>query len=232
MPLAPLIRRFFVWLIMLVGMQIVTAQETIKPTASKSIEDKKAAPSKEETKWKPLLEVGSFKGWEFTNFGGEAAVEWNEGVIRFDRGEPMTGINMTTKDFPKENYEMRWKATRIDGSDFFAGVTFPVGSEFCSLICGGWGGGLVGLSSINGNDASENETTGFHKFKNKQWYSFRVRVDKQHLTAWIDDEEIFKVEREEKKFSTRAEVFKCKPVGYCVFQSIVDVKDWEYQTFE
>jgi len=178
------------------------------------------------------MEKDSLKGWEITNFGGEGTAEVNEGVLRLDRGEPMTGVTTIRKDFPKENYEMRWKASRVDGSDFFAGVTFPVGDEFCSLICGGWGGGLVGLSSINGNDASENESTGFRQFKNKQWYAFRVRVDKQHITAWIDDEEIIKVEREGKKFSLRGEVFKSKPLGYCVFQSIVDVKEWEYQSVE
>ena len=101
-----------------------------------------------------------------------------------------------------------------------------------SLICGGWGGGLIGLSSINGNDASENETTGFHQFKNKKWYAFRVRVDKKHITVWIDDKETIQVERENNKFSLRGEVFKSKPVGYCVFQSIVDIKEWEYQAVE
>lgn len=188
--------------------------------------------SKEKSKWKPLMEKDSLKGWEISNFGGEGEVEIKEGVMRLERGEPMTGVTTISKEFPKDNYEMRWKASRIDGSDFFAGVTFPVGDEFCSFICGGWGGGLVGLSSINGNDASENETTGFHQFKNKQWYAFRIRVDKKHITAWIDDKEMLKVERENKKFSLRGEVFKSKPLGYCVFQSIVDVKEWEYQTVE
>lgn len=194
--------------------------------------EKSGEKSKEQSKWKPLMEKDSLKGWEISNFGGEGEVEMKEGVLRLERGEPMTGITTIRKDFPKENYEMRWKASRIDGSDFFAGVTFPVGEEFCSFICGGWGGGLVGLSSINGNDAAENETTGFQQFKNKQWYAFRLRVDKKRITAWIDDKEILQVERENKKFSLRGEVFKSKPLGYCVFQSIVEVKDWEYQMVE
>ena len=33
------------------------------------------------------------------------------------------------KDFPKENFEIRWEANRLDGSDFFVGITFPVGDE-------------------------------------------------------------------------------------------------------
>jgi len=208
------------------------AQEPSKKVIPQPPESSKIVQKEAESKWKPLMEKDSLKGWEITNFGGEGTAEVNEGVLRLDRGEPMTGVTTIRKDFPKENFEMRWKASRVDGSDFFAGVTFPVGDEFCSLICGGWGGGLVGLSSINNSDASENETTGFHTFKNKQWYAFRVRVDKKNVTAWIDDKEILKVEREGKKFSLRGEVFKCKPLGYCVFQSIVDVKEWEYQSVE
>ena len=233
MLLNTLVRRLSVGLsITLLATQIAIAQEAKKKALPKPPNDEKVVPKIAESKWKPLFEKDSLKGWEITNFGGEGTVEINEGVLRLDRGEPMTGVTIIRKDFPKENFEMRWKASRVDGSDFFAGVTFPVGDEFCSLICGGWGGGLVGLSSINGNDASENETTGFRQFKNKQWYAFRVRVDKKHITVWIDDEEVIKTEREGKKFSLRGEVFKSKPVGYCVFQSIVDVKEWEYQMVE
>ena len=208
------------------------AQDPTKKAVPSPLKEAKAVPEKELSKWKPLFEKDSLKGWEVTNFGGEGSVDLTDGVMRFERGEPLTGVTLIRKDFAKENFEMRWKASRVEGSDFFAGLTFPVGDEFCSLICGGWGGGLVGLSSINGNDASENETTGFRQFKNKQWYGFRVRVDKQHVTAWIDGEEVIKVEREGKRFSLRGEVFKSKPLGYCVFQSIVDIKEWEYQTIE
>lgn len=60
---------------------------------------------------------------------------------------------------PVMNYELSLEAMRVDGSDFFCGLTFPVGSNFCSFIVGGWGGGVVGLSSLNSEDASQNETT-------------------------------------------------------------------------
>ncbi|MEQ1825392.1 MAG: family 16 glycoside hydrolase [Pirellula sp.] len=206
-----------------------SAQEAKKTNSDNAVAikdgDKKA-------KWKTLLEPDSLKGWEITNFGGEGTVDRSEGVLKLGIGDPLTGITLKSKDFPKENYELQWKANRVEGSDFLAGVTFPVGNEHCSFIAGGWGGGLVGLSSINGNDASENETASFHNFKNKQWYSFRVRVDKTHITAWIDDKEVAHVEREPGKFSLRAEVLKSRPLGYCAFQSVVEVKDWEYRVLE
>lgn len=209
------------------------AQEKSIPNSPESQKGAKAEEKKDESKkdskWTPLLKSDSLDGWEITNFGGEGAVEVREGVLMLERGDPMTGIHSKKKDFPQENYEMRWKARRSDGSDFFVGITFPVGKEFCSLICGGWGGGLVGISSINGNDASENETSGFRDFKNNKWYSFRVRVDKKQIKAWIDDQEVVSVDREGKSFSVRAEVMASRPLGYCVFQSVCEIKDWEYQ---
>ena len=79
-------------------------------------------------------------------------------------GDPFTGINWTN-DFPKMNYEVALDAMRVMGSDFFCGLTVPVGDTFCSLIVGGWGGSLVGISSLDGMDASENETTKFISFE-------------------------------------------------------------------
>lgn len=193
--------------------------------------DDAPAPKKEE-KWIPLLEKNSLEGWESTNFGGEGSVEIKEGVLTLGRGDPLTGVHTKKKDLPTDRYEMRWKAKRADGTDFFAGVTFPIGKDHCSFICGGWGGGLVGISSINGNDASENETSSFRDFKNGKWYSFRIRVDNKVLKAWIDDEEVVSVVREGKSFSVRAEVMSSRPLGYCAFQSVVEVKEWEYRVLD
>ena len=139
---------------------------------------------------------------------------------------------MSLMGVDSENFEMQWKAQRLDGSDFFVGITFPVGKEHCSLIVGGWGGGLVGISSIDGNDASENETASYRNFKNGQWYEFKVRVDAKNITVWIDNEQILEVPRGERKFSVRAEVMRSRPLGYCVFQSKVTVKDWVYRTID
>lgn len=196
-------------------------------------------PAKQESKkedpkiqWKKLLPDSGLDGWERTNFGGEGEVEIKEGTLMLMPGGPLTGITKLGKDFPTENYEMQWSAQRVDGSDFFVGITFPVGKEHCSLIVGGWGGGLVGISSIDGNDASENETASFKNFKNGQWYKFKVRVDAKNITVWMDDEQILEVPRGERKFSVRAEVMRSRPLGYCSYQTKVAVKDWGYRTLD
>ena len=213
---------------------ISLAQDS-KPQADAKQTDAKPADAKQDDAklgWKKLLPEKGLDGWEATNFGGEGSSVIEGGTLTLERGEPMTGITKIGKDFPTENYEMRWTAQRVEGSDFFAGVTFPVGKEYCSLIAGGWGGGLVGISSIDGNDASENETASYRNFKNGQWYRFKVRVDAQNITVWLDDEQILEVPRGNRKFSVRAEVMRSRPLGYCVFQSKVAVKDWIYRTLE
>ncbi len=64
---------------------------------------------------------------------------------------------------------------------------FPVKKSHCSLVLGGWGGSLTGLSSLDGFDASENETTNVMDFKEGQWYKIRLRVTEKKIEAWIDD---------------------------------------------
>ncbi|MBU6239738.1 MAG: DUF1080 domain-containing protein [Planctomycetes bacterium] len=208
---------------------IVQAQDSTLATKKESLAKDGDG---DETAWKSLLPADGLEGWEITNFGGEGEIANKDGELVLEPGDPLTGITRLGKDFPTENYEMQWSAQRVNGSDFFAGVTFPVGKEYCSFICGGWGGGLVGISSINGNDASENETASYRNFKNGKWYRFKVRVDPTHISVWLDDEQILQVERENRRFSVRAEVMRSRPVGYCAFQSKVIVKDWKFRTIK
>src|SRR5260370_40363845 len=105
----------------------------------------------------------------------------------------MTGITWSGA-FPKMNYEVRFEAARIDGNDFFASLTFPVGDSFCTWVTGGWGGDIVGLSSLDGWDASDNETRPSFDFEKARWYAFRLQVTAERITGWIDDKQIVNVQ--------------------------------------
>jgi hypothetical protein len=130
----------------------------------------------------------------------------------------MTVITYTGK-LPKSNYELLIEAQRLDGFDFFAGVTFPVGDGFASFIPGGWGGGVTGISNINGRDASENETTQPFIYKAKTWYKFRIQVTDDKLVVWIDDKKKVDVDRADKIFSLRNEVDLSKPLGIATWST-------------
>ena len=46
---------------------------------------------------------------------------------------------------------------------------------------------MTGLSSLDGMDASENETTRSFRYQDKTWYRFRVRVTDKMIRCLIDD---------------------------------------------
>ncbi|MDZ4852244.1 MAG: family 16 glycoside hydrolase [Pirellulaceae bacterium] len=228
--------RVFSWWLLLIGCTLRLDTGTLysqQTTESKATETpSKSTKDNSKEVWTPLLKGSDLTGWKKTNFGGEGDVELKDGELTLGFGDPLTGVTYDKKDFPKSEYEMRWEAKRVEGQDFFAGVTFPIGDEFCSFIAGGWGGGLIGISSINGDDASENETTGFEDFKNGEWYRFRVRVDSESLQAWVNDREVVSVDREDHKFSIRIEVGASRPLGYCNFQCVATVRGWEYRNLK
>jgi hypothetical protein len=151
-------------------------------------------------------------GWEITNFGPQGPVYISGNEIILSMGDGCTGITWK-RAFPTINYEVTLDAMRVNGNDFFCGITFPVGKDPCSLIIGGWGGTTVGLSSIDGNDASENITTTLIKFEKKQWYNINLRVTETGIRAMIDSVVVVDFKTGSNKLSIRPEVELSRPFG-------------------
>ena len=116
-----------------------------------------------------LFDGKTLGGWRPSKFSGQGAVKVENGTLVLESGNDLTGITWAGADLPTSNYELTLQAMRAGGSDFFAGITFPVDKSFCSLILGGWGGNVVGLSSINDLDASENSTSQSMVFEKERW---------------------------------------------------------------
>jgi hypothetical protein len=142
-----------------------------------------------------------------------------------EKGDMMTGITYDRKDFPRMNYEVSFEGKKISGNDFFCTTTFPVDRSYCSLVVGGWGGRLVGISSINGADASENETTRDMGFKHDQWYRVRIRVTPKRVEAWIDKEKVVDLDTDGITLSTRLECLPSQPFGICTWGTTGAVRD-------
>lgn len=178
-----------------------------------------------EPAWKSLFDGKTLKNWKSSSFGGEGEVTVKDGQIIMAQGSDMTGITWTGEPLPKMNYEVSLMAQRIEGTDFFCGLTFEVNNDPCSLIVGGWGGGTVGISSLEGLDAANNETGRYESFEQGEWYKIRLRVSKVGLMAWIDDKQVVSVPTKGRKISIRGEVEPSRPFGISCYATVAGLKD-------
>src|SRR5436190_10892892 len=83
--------------------------------------------------WQSLFDGKTLKGWKITDFAGRGEVNIENDQLRLHSGVMLTGVSYTN-DLPRTDYEISLEAMKVDGSDFFCGLTFPVENAFCSLI--------------------------------------------------------------------------------------------------
>jgi hypothetical protein len=166
-----------------------------------------------------LFDGKSLEGWARTDFAHSGTVTVEDGAIVMGVGRTMTGITTTRRDLPRINYELSYEAMRLKGVDFFAAATFPVGTAYLTFVNGGWSGNVTGLSSINGSDASENETSSFFKYEDETWYRFRVRVGARMIRCWINDRLVVELETENRELGTRLETRANEPLGFATWDT-------------
>jgi 3-keto-disaccharide hydrolase len=183
--------------------------------------------------WTVLLDGRSLDGWEVTSFGGEGPVEIVDGAVRLGMGMMLTGLRYPHEnELPRDEYELEVVAARLLGTDFFCGLTFPVGDAHATLVLGGWGGALTGLSCLDGLDASDNETRGYRSFARGRDYVVRVRVAAGRIQAWVDGESVVDVARAGRKVSLRAEVVKSQPLGISSYATVARIRSLKLRRLE
>ncbi len=158
-------------------------------------------------------------GWKVTDFGGQGETEVKDGRMISHQGASLSGVQYTNS-LPTNNFQITVEAMKVMGDDFFCALTFPVNDSHCSLIVGGWGGGVVGLSSIDGMDASENEFTKYVNFKKDQWYKIRVEVRPDRIKAWIDADLLVDADIKDHKVGLRPGPIELQtPLGLSAYQT-------------
>ena len=105
-------------------------------------------------------------------------------------------------------------------------------NDCASLILGGWGGGVCGISSLDGDDAARNDTSSVHDFVKGQWYHIRLRVSTDEIEAWLDKEQIIDAHTKGKKISVRGEVEASQPLGLASYQTTAAIKNIRIRTFD
>lgn len=179
---------------------------------------KREAPEKKARSWIEMR--GQWEGMG----GGE--IDSGE-PLRLGWGETMTAVRWKGAP-PSPPFELELMAKRIDGTDFFCAVTFPVRTpeECVTLVVGGWGGGTVGISSIDGKDASENETTFHRAFETDVWYAIRLLRNGERIETWIDGEKIIDVDTKGKILALRpGPIEDCAPFGLATWQTTALIRN-------
>ena len=188
----------------------VAAAQTVRPT---------------DEGWQPLFDGKTLTNWKPTKFSGQGQLKVENGTLVLESGNDLTGVTWSGAALPTTNYELTLQAMRVEGSDFFAGITFPVDKSFCSLILGGWGGNVVGLSSVNDLDASENSTSMSMVFEKGRWYTVRIRVTPENIDAWLDDKHIISQELKGNRIGVRMEVEASEPLGIASWRTKGALRD-------
>lgn len=212
-------------LLMLLALAVAAAACPVVLLALEEPQAPDPKPADDGPPWKELFDGKSLDGWKQSGYGGELNASVGEdGVLTIPMADRLSGITYTGGDVPKTNYELEVQARRVAGTDFFVGLTFPVGDSHASLILGGWGGSVCGISSLDGEDANDNATRTVMKFKKGQWYTARVRVEPARIQVWLDGDSLVDVNIKDKRVGIRLEVGPSRPLGLATFATTAEVK--------
>ena len=231
---ASLVRLFAMLLLGVTGCA-AESQKTIPTTqtaAATAASGPTTSTATDQPKWQSLFNGKDLGQWKATDFGGQGESKVENGELILTHGESLTGVTWQGPVPAKMNYEIELDACRVDGNDFFCGLTFPVNNDCASLILGGWGGGVCGISSLDGDDAARNDTSSVHDFVKGQWYHIRLRVSTDEIEAWLDKEQIIDAHTKGKKISVRGEVEASQPLGLASYQTTAAIKNIRIRTFD
>ncbi len=169
--------------------------------------------------WTELFDGERLGDWTIAEFGGEGPVTVRDSQLILGQGWSLTGVTWKGAALPEFDYEVEVRGAKLKGDDFFAAITFPVGKGFCSLVLGGWGGNVVGISSIDGMDADSNPTRRLIDFDHGRSYEIRIQVTRQAITAWIDKVQVLTHEVPGFEFTVRGEVIPTEPFGIASYET-------------
>lgn len=144
-------------------------------------------------------------------------------LLRLAKGDPGTGVNYRGP-VPTMNYTIAAEARRIEAQDFFYGLTFPIRDQHASLIIGGWGGGVYGVSNLDGYSAVENETTGYVPFENDRWYQIVLSVQPKRISVELDGKKIIDFETATHQYAVWEEQSSMIPLGIATWDAAAEIR--------
>ena len=188
------------------------------------------APAKDaEPKEWVLFNGKSLQDWETVDIGGSGQVDLEGGCMIINMGDSLSGVvYKKAADLPLTNYEITLQAKRLQGVDFFCALTFPYGDlkRCATLVLGGWGGSVTGISSIDDLDAANNATGSYQRYEDDKWYPVRLRVTPENLSAWVADKQVVDIDTKGRKISMRpGPIETYAPLSLTTFTTTAAIKD-------
>jgi hypothetical protein len=177
-----------------------------------------------------LFDGVSLDHWKIIDYEGHGPVCLDDSCLIIGEGAFISGVRWTS-DFPKSNYEVTLNAKRVEGNDFFCGLTFPVKDSYVTLVLGGWGGAMCGLSCIDGYDAANNFTSKIFYFGTGAWWPVRLKVTDNKIEAWVDGDKLVDFTIGNSKLSLRMEVESSVPFGITTYKTTGAIRDIKLHVF-
>ncbi|MEM7014410.1 MAG: family 16 glycoside hydrolase, partial [Verrucomicrobiota bacterium] len=73
----------------------------------------------------------------------------------------------------------------------------------------------------------------YEYFEPKKWYKFKMRVEPDYITCWIDDKKVVDVNIKDREIGMRpGDIELCAPLGLATFQTRVEYRKIVWRPFE
>ena len=166
--------------------------------------------------WRQLYDGADLSSWELGVYGESDEYEVLEDGVVIPQTAALAGMTFRGA-LPTVPYRLSVEATRLYGADFFLGVTFPVSDDHLTLVLGGWGGMVSGLSSLDGLDASRNATKTLRHFPNGKRHEVEIEVTETDGRVRVDGEPFLSTSLEGREVGLRVDVEPSHPLGIATY---------------
>lgn len=180
-------------------------------------QDVEARPGSERAAdWRELYDGSDLSSWELGVYGESDEYEVREDGVVIPQTAALAGMTFRG-DLPRVPYRLSVEATRLYGADFFLGVTFPVSNGHLTLVLGGWGGMVSGLSSLDGLDASRNATRTLRHFPDGDRHEVEIEVTGTDVRVLVDGEAFLATSLVDREVGLRVDVEPSHPLGVATY---------------
>jgi len=168
-------------------------------------------------KWQSLFDGKTLNGWQAArggHFKGNVAerISVADGCIVIGGVHAGTGVRCT-RDIPRTGYELAFDVMCTQGGSSAGSLIFPVGETYSMWdICTGGGGPKLAATATH--PGRQDAASRPFKAVNGRWYRFRVRVERDRVQAWIDDEQVFDCPTQGYRFGHWAGWNPARPLGF------------------